>query len=146
MLSDCHPVPVSLSPYFSLSDTHRWPLNKRLCSASGLLSTTLMIPVVWSCPKETHKLHFSPLALSPLFTPFLMHSSNPSESYHAALPCSLNKSSFFHPLPLLRPPLRSPSSPALFPSLSRSTLLYLVRRSSSTLLAPSLLCVQFPHM
>lgn len=113
LLSDSHP----LLPDFSLSNTQRWPLNKRLCLVSTLLSTTLMIPVFRTAPRRRTNFTFLPLALSPHFTPFLMHSSNPSESYHAALPCSLNKSSFFYPLPPLHPPSFL-LHPRLFPPLS----------------------------
>lgn len=72
-----------------------------------------MIRVFRAAPEEMCKLHFSPLCT--LSTPFLMHSSNPSESYHAALPCSLNKSFFFHPIRCLRlvPHFCSSSSPRL---------------------------------
>lgn len=101
-----------------------------------------MIPVFRAAPRRCANFTLLPSrSLSPHSTPFLMRSSNPSESYHAALPCSLNKSSFFHPLdPLLSPfippcllfPLSSCISSAASPRrLSRRLFsLYLLRPNS----------------
>lgn len=83
-------------------------------------------------PPRRRKLHSSPLrALSPLSTPFLMDSSNLSESYHTALPCSLDKSSFFHHSHPVLPP--SPPSPLSLALLSRVFTVTDVRRFSRRL-------------
>lgn len=63
LLSDHHPL-LHDSP---LSNTHRWPLNKRLCLVSTLLSTTLMTPLFRTAPRRRTNFTFLPShSLSPL--------------------------------------------------------------------------------
>lgn len=142
----CPPPPTPPSPVLSvlssisLANTQRWSFNKGACAAGARLSTTLMVPLFRAAPEETYKLHFSPLrALSTLF---LMHSSNPSESYHAALPCSLNKSS--PPLPPAAAaafPPRPPTSAPLPPVSPLSP-----PSDASPRAAAAICCLQLPHM
>lgn len=130
LLPGCHPV-LSVLSNIPLANTQRWPLTKGACAAGARLSTTLMTPVFRAAPEESRKLHFSPIRA--LSTPFLMHSPNPSESYHAALPCSLNKSS--PPFLLLVVP--SPPTP---PPVSRLSPL------SNISPRAAICCLQFPRM
>ncbi len=123
---------LSLFVDLSLSNTHRWPLNKRLCSASALLSTTLMIPVFRAAPRRRTNFTFLPSRSLPSPLHFscipLIHQRAITLLFPAA---SINPLSS---IPSLRfVPLRSPSSLSLSPSL------LLVRYSSPTLLAPALL-------
>lgn len=133
LLPGRHPGPVlSVLSNISLANTQRWSLNKGAYAAGARLSTTLMTSMFRAAPEESHKLHFSPTRA--LSTPFLMHSSNPSESYHAALPRSLNKS--FPPLP---PSRRLPLVPRS--GSSSSSRLLLLPRYLRCRLCPTLLLV-----
>lgn len=128
---------LSVLSNISLANTQRWSLNKGAYAAGARLSTTLMTSMFRAAPEESHKLHFSPTRA--LSTPFLMHSSNPSESYHAALPRSLNKS--FPPLPPSRrlplvPRSGSSSSPRLLLLPSISAVASVRRLSSCYYLLP----------